>query len=414
MTRQLCCLIVLALLAAGCASGPVNSEPAESSANQTPPVIDQPVKDLARNNAEFAVSLYQTLRTKPGNMIFSPYSISAALAMTYDGARGETADEMAKVLRFPVDRKQLPPAFANLNHHLRQKSEGFELSLANNLWGQTGFPFEADFRKTLRDFYGADMKLVDFTSAAGRKQAGDAINQWVRQETREKITDLIQDGDLDPLSRLVLVNAIYSTGLWATEFKPERTAPGEFFVAAGKPVNVPMMHGSDIPIRHAYLDDVQIAELPYRGDRASFVVLLPSPKTPLEEFEKSLTAERLANLLSKLQSTKIDVSLPRLQLKQRAYLKDALIAMGMPQAFVGRANFSGMSKERLLIDKVIHEATLDVDEKGVVAAAATAVIMRGDSKQPHVNANRPFLFLIRDRDTGSILFMGRVVDPGQK
>lgn len=420
-------VLAFALLTCGCAPRTASSERSASdpptstaegastlqkpSTTQASPLSDE-AKALARTNAEFAVSLYQTLRTEPGNMLFSPYSISAALAMTYDGARGETAQEMANVLRFTNDRKQLPPAFANLDRNLRQKSDGFELSIANNLWGQTGFPFEPEFRKTLLDDYGADLKLVDFTSKAGSKQAADAINRWVGVETRDKITKLIHDGDLDSLTRLVLVNAIYSKGLWATEFKSEKTRPGDFFVSPGKAVTTPMMYASNMPIRYAYADDVQVAELPYRGDRASFVILLPSPTSSLEEFERSLTAERLNALLAKLQPTEIDVSLPSLKLKQRAYLADALIKMGMPQAFdEGRANFSGMSKEFLMIDKVIHEATLDVDEKGAVAAAATAVIMQAKSARPSFAANRPFLFLIRDRATGSLLFMGRVVDP---
>jgi serpin B len=380
---------------------------------KTPTAADPPPsKETAaqvRGNTVFALALYDQVRREPSNVIFSPYSLSAALAMTYDGARDETARQMANVLRFPLDRKKLHPAFLDLNARLTKRSDGLELSIANALWGQAGYRFEAEFLEATRQFYGAGLERVDFANPAAVK----TINAWVNRETRAKIPDILQSGDVDLDTRLVLTNAIYLKGRWADPFPKTATKDVEFRRVAGDPVRVAMMHHTKRTFPYASVDGVEILELPYGGDKASMVLVLPDSPSDLADMEKSLSAEKLAAWTARLKQRLVDVSLPRFKIEQELRLKDTLKTMGMRSAFE-RADFSGISTlEPLQIQSVIHKALVEVDEEGTVAAAATAVGIRATSFTPpvHFKADRPFLFLIRDRATDSILFIGRVIDP---
>ena len=375
------------------------------------PVDIAEVQSQVAGNSDFAVALYGQVRDKPGNVVFSPYSISAALAMTYDGARGETARQMADVLRFPADRKLLPPAFRDLNRKLAKHTDGFEMTLANALWGQKNFAFHAEFLDATREFYGAEMRQVDFID--GRDAALKTINDWVNRETRTKIPTILQPTDLSEDTRLVLTNAIYLKGQWAAAFDKQKTRDGDFHRTAKDTVRVPMMHRPESKFPYASVDGVEIVELPYRGNGAGMVVILPGPSNSPEELERTMTAGKLADWIGRLRPTEIDVSLPRFKVEKELRLNETLKKMGMTDAVAG-ADFSGMtSAARLFISAVIHKAVVEVDEEGTVAAAATAVVMRKDSKsgRVHFDANRPFLFLIRDRATESILFLGRVTDP---
>jgi serpin B len=389
---------------------------------QTPPVSVAEVAALAESDNAFAVDLFGRLRRQPGNLFFSPLSISAALAMTYAGARGETAAEIAAVMHFPEDPSRLHPAFKQLQESLlaagKTEDPPYELDLANRLWGQRDYEFRPEFLTTTRDFYGAELALVDFAGALEPTRQG--INAWVAGRTKQKILDLIPQGALGPSSRLVLTNAIYFHGKWARQFKEKLTRQEPFWRTTTESIDMPMMRQSG-SFAYAESGNVQMLELPYRGGELAFVILLPKERDGLAELERVLTCEDLGRWLAGLQGSarEVDLTLPKFKLTSSFELADVLRAMGMRTAFTSAADFSGMaSKGDLQIDRVIHKAFVDVQEEGTEAAAATAVTMRVTSVQSPVQkvifrADHPFLFLIRDLRTGSILFLGRLADPSR-
>jgi serpin B len=376
--------------------------------DKTPPIV--------KGNNEFALDLYSQLRDGQGNLFFSPYSLSTALAMTYAGARGQTAEQMATVLHFPRNADQLHPDFAALIRQLQGgQTDGCELHLANALWGQKGHGFRADFLKLIEAHYGAGLREVDFAEAT--EEARQTINAWVEQQTQDKIKDLLEPGILDSLTRLVLTNAIYFKGAWATPFEHSQTRDGPFLVTPQQRVTVPMMHQVS---RFNYLetDDFQVLELTYSGGRLALMIFLPRKVDGLAEFERTLSADNLARWAAKLRSRKVAVELPRFKVTGTFLLNDVLSQMGMPLAFDQmRADFTGMDdgEPGLYLFAVVHKAFVDVNEEGTEAAAATAAVMslRGIStEKPQVfRADHPFVFLIRDIATSSILFLGRLTNP---
>jgi serpin B len=380
-------------------------------------------KDPARaavvngNNA-FAFDLYARLRDKDGNLFFSPYSISTALAMTYGGARGDTAAEMAKTLHFDLTPDQLHPAFAALQAELQAKGKHkYQLNIANRLWGQQGYPWLPEFLKLTRTNYGAELAELDFRGAT--EQSRQAINGWVEEQTKNKIKELLKPGVLQRNTKLVLTNAIYFKAAWFSQF-PKDTRKGDFHLATDQKVSVPLMrqHGE-----YSFLDgkSLQALRLPYEGHDLDMIVLLPRKVDGLPALEKELTAAQLEGWLKKMTAYRVDVTLPKFKITSQFNLEDELAKMGMPLAFnENKADFSGMAtKEQLYISKVIHKAFVDVDEKGTEAAAATAVIIAAPTGAPIIRrlptatfrADHPFLFVIRDTRTGSVLFVGRVANP---
>jgi serpin B len=382
-----------------------------TSAAPVPPADEAAV---VKGNNEFAFNLYARLRDKEGNLFCSPESISTALAMTYAGARGETAEQMAKTLHFTLAQERLHPAFHALIGTLNggQKKRGFELRLANALWGQQGFDFLPAFLKLTHQNYGAGLREVDFrgnTEATRR-----TINAWVAKETQEKIKDLLKPGILDTNTRLVLTNAIYFKGDWEQQFKKGLTRVEPFHLSAGKEVKAPLMHQT---ADFRFLDggSFQALELPYKGKQLSMVVLLPKKVDGLAELEKNLTAARLTQWLGKLHEQEVIVTLPKFKATSEFSLGDTLSAMGMPLAFTpGMADFSGMNGSRnLFIQAVVHKAFVDVNEQGTEAAASTGVAV-GLASAPirtEFRADHPFVYLIRDTHSGSILFLGRMANP---
>jgi serpin B len=368
------------------------------------------VAAVVRGDNQFALDLYKQLRDEKGNLFFSPYSISTALAMTYAGAKGDTAKEMTDVLHFQLDPQKLHPAFAELMHEVQGagKKRKAQLYVANALWGQKGFPFAPAFTKVTGDNYNAALRDVDFIGAT--ESARQTINAWVEGQTKRKIKELLKPGILKGDTRLVLTNAIYFKAAWLRPFPEKKTKPEPFFSAGGKAGKVPMMHG-DLRTRYAKLGDLQILELPYQDHELSMLVLLPA-KGGLAEFEKTLTPADVEKWRAKLRDHLVDVKLPKFKVTSEFRLDEALKALGMPLAFDFRkADFSGMSTAgKLFIGAVVHKAFVDVNEKGTEAAAATAVGMELTSApQPATfHADHPFVFLLRDNRTGSILFMGRV------
>jgi serine protease inhibitor len=376
------------------------------------------VKDVVQGNNRFAVDLFGKTKGRPGNLFFSPYSISTALAMTYAGAGGETARQMAATLRFPVDGEALHASFAKLDAGIDGGNETrpYQLSTANALWGQQGLAYRPDFLKLTESDYRAGLHPVDF--ASDPEAARRLINAWVEERTHDKIKDLIPSFAIRKDTDLVLTNAIYFKGAWASPFQKMATKDEEFTTDQGK-VLVPTMHQQ---AQFGYLDgaeeDFQALDLPYAGGSLSMVVLLPRKADGLAAFEASLTASKLEGWLAKLSRQKVEVALPRFKLECGLDLAGTLKSLGMTLAFGREADFSGMTTDRRLsISAVIHKAFADVNEEGTEAAAATAVVMVTRAMMPSpkpplvFKADHPFLFLIRDVPSGSILFLGRVANP---
>ena len=366
--------------------------------------------DLVNSNTTFALDLYRALSQAEGNLFFSPYSISTALAMTYAGARGETETQMKETLCFTLPQGVLHPAFRGLDTDLMQCAsdiEGVQLSIANALWGQIGHPFLSDFRDTLAESYDAPLRLTDFVDAP--EEALIDINDWVSEETNGKIEDLMGPGTITPDTRLVLANAIYFKGTWKVQFDKTCTIDLPFYRLDGSQVEVPMM-GMQEYFPYTNGTDFQAIELPYTGDTLSMVIFLPR-EGMFGNFEAHLSIERLEAILAQLCSKKIQLAMPRFELTSEFSLADTLAQLGMPDAFTGAADFSGMDGTRdLFIGHVAHKAYVSVNEEGTEAAAATGVSMVL-SIPAAMTIDHPFIFLIRDIETGTILFMGRVMDP---
>jgi serpin B len=319
------------------------------------------------------------------------------------------------VLHFPFGQQRLHPTFAALESSIKAAGDGSgcSLNVANSLWGQEGQGFLAEFLAVTKKHYGARLREVDFAGAVG--QARQTINAWVAGQTQQRIKELLQRGDLDRSTVLVLANAIYFKGPWASRFDAQHTREAPFQVSYLKQVVVPMMQ----QVRRFPLftsDELDVLELPYIGDRLSMVLLLPKKVDGLAALEESLSTKNVDEWLGRLAEQPVRVSLPRFRLDTRFDLARTLASMGMPDAFSGgKADFSGMTGRRdLWVDAVLHEAEVEVNEEGTEASAATAVVMRKGSRVPSFIADHPFLFLIRDRQTGSILFIGRVVDPSDQ
>ncbi len=369
-------------------------------------------------NNTFALDLYSILRKEEGNLFFSPYSLSSALAMTYAGARGDTAAEIAKVLHFTQGSDGMHPALADLNKVFDtiQKAGHVRLHIANSLWPQKDHPFQPDYLTLLKEHYGASITPVDYVTAT--EQAREKINKWVEVKTKEKITNLIPPGVLNHLTRLVLVNAIYFKGDWKSQFDPINTRESEFTVSKHDEVKVSMMHQKG---RFGYgeTSGAQLLELPYLGSDLSMVVILPQTVDHLPEIERQLTEANLHLWLSSLSKQEVLVWLPKFKVTWGVFsLKEPLQYLGMRKAFdpLG-ADFSGMDGTReLFITQVLHKAFVEVNEEGTEAAAATAAVV-GRTMALHrtqtFKADHPFLFLIRDNVTGSILFLGRVLNPSK-
>ncbi len=384
---------------------------------------------VVTGNNKFALELYAKLSSKKGNLFFSPYSISTALAMTHAGARGQTETQMAGALHFPIitkpgtelssklipDRQKFASVFGKIIKDLnsRSKKGGYELRVANALWGQEDYGFLGEFLELIKTNYGGSLNEVDFVRAA--ETARKSINTWVEKKTNNKIKNLIRKGVLSSMTRLVLTNAIYFKGNWAKQFKMDKTKEAPFTLANDRKVDVAMMNQTG-QFNYMETESFQALELPYVDDELSMIILLPKEFDGLDEFEKTLTAENLSKWLGNLRNRKVIVSIPKFKMTSQFALASVLKSMGMIDAFSPNADFSGMNGRRdLFISAVIHKAYVDVNEEGTEAAAATAVTMKltsvGPTRVPVFQADHPFLFLIRDNHSGSILFIGRVMNP---
>jgi serpin B len=427
LRRALPCTFALALLAPGCSASSECSDPtvpgclvaSDKERVQVPDVSDSDLREAVAGNTAFAVDLYQQLRAEPGNKFYAPFSISEALAMTWAGARGATASQMASALRFTLPAARLHPAFDALDLALASRGQnaqasdgqGFRLNVANALWGQIGYTFLAPFLDTLAEDYGAGMHVVDFVGAP--EPARKIINDWVAGKTEDRIQDLLPAGSIDATTRLVLTNAIYFNAAWATPFEASRTKAAPFTRRDGSTVQVQTMAGyPEVPYGEG--DGWAAVELPYDGKELSMVLILPAAGQ-LDAFEAGLTGERLAAIPAAMTEHGVDLTLPRFKIESTFSLADQLAKLGMKDAFTDTADFSGMNgKGGLFVGAVLHKAFVDVSEAGTEAAAATAVVVNTTSapEPATLHLDRPFLFFIRDVATGTVLFFGRVEDPG--
>jgi serpin B len=389
----------------------------ETKLPEQPPPASGPAKtaaEAAGDNNALGLDLYKRVAQSGDNVFLSPHSISVALAMTYEGARGETAGQMSEALHFGVPAAQLRPGLQALSQALRPAQDaGYALHVANALWGMQGHEFQPGFLEVLRTSYDAPLQQVNFAeSEAARK----TINDWVAEATRGKIKELIPSGVLDALTRLVLTNAIYFKGDWASKFKPEGTKPLPFKVLQGKPVKTPLMHQT-AEFGYAETEDAQVLSLPYKGEALSMIVVLPRKVDGLPAIEAKLDAAALEEWTKNLGEQKVSVYLPKFKIESMFSLSSELKALGMKDAFeADRADFSGMDGTReLFIKEVIHKSFVEVNEEGTEAAAATGVVVGVRSlpaPPPEFRADHPFLFFIRHDATGAILFMGRLAKPG--
>ena len=387
--------------------------------------------ELVDGNSAFAFDLYRSLGAEDGNLFYSPYSISLALAMTYAGAGGETERQMADTVHFLLPQDRLHPAFNALDIELASRGggtvgkgdEGFTLNIANAVWGQKDYEFLAPFLDVLAENYGAGVRPVDFKDMDAREESRLTINDWVADQTEDRIKDLIPKNAIKEITVLVLTNAIYFKAAWNYPFK---TSMGvrPFHLLDGSEVDVPMMRQTE---RLGYVkgDGYQLLDLPYDGLEISMTILLPDAGT-FRGFEQAMDAALFSRTLESIERDYIELTMPKFEFESEFSLSDPLKAMGMPNAFDRSASeFSGMDGRSclagdlpcLVISNVVHKAFVSVDEEGTEAAAATGVItekvVSGRPDPIRIMVDRPFIFLIRDRATDAILFVGRVENPGE-
>jgi len=412
--------LIPALLLSACGGAPA-ANLAQSNLQRitSPQVPSVDVQTLVDGNNAFALDIYQTLHSQDGNLILSPFSMSLALAMTYAGARGETESQMAKALHFDLPQGGLHPAFNALDQDLATRGEAksdsgapLQLDIANAVWAEQTYPFLQDYLDLIASNYGAGIRLADFVNqyASIRKE----INDWVYDQTQKKIKDLIPDGALNTDTRMVLVNAIYFKADWLSQFDANDTSDAPFHLLDGTDVTVKMMN-QDMSAPYYAGQGYQAVELPYAGDTAAMDIFVPDAGN-FDVFESTLNSDVFNTTLSNMQPTFMMLSLPKFTFESQFGLSDTLKSMGMTDAFDSDlADFSGMTaKNDLFISDVIHKAFIAVDEKGTEAAAATAVIMEVASaimSDVNLTIDRPFIFIIRGKPSGQILFIGRVLNP---
>ncbi len=379
---------------------------ADSTVTNTPAM-----QSVVAGNTAFALDLYQQLKSRPGNLFFAPHSLSTTLAMMYAGARGQTESEMAKALHFNLPQDEVHAAFGALAAQLDrvQRRNRVTLASAHSLWCQAGVPFENEFLDLTRIRYQAEVRSVDFNNAP---KAVSQINSWVERKTSGRIKKPIEQLAFNP--RLILCNAVYFKGRWATLFNPQDTKLSPFFIAPERTVTVPMMH-QKAAFKTVRANGVNLLELPYAGNDLSMIILLPEAVDGLHGLELELTTSYLNQWIAELRQARPEevlVTLPRFRTSQSFALAPELTALGMTSVFNETADFSGMTgATNFFIADVIHKTWVEVNEEGTEAAAAT--YNPAPSLPPAFKVDHPFIFLIRENRSGCILFFGRVTDPSK-
>lgn len=420
----LSCILITATLLASCGAS-TSSQITEStrSREKNPTVTENDLQTLVNGNNTFALDIYQTLHSENGNLILSPYSMSLALAMTYAGARGNTETQMADVLYFAQEQTKTHSSFNALDLKLKDKpinlnkdQEPLQINIANAVWAEQTFAFLPEFLDTIALNYGAGIHQADFINSFNQERI--RINNWISDQTEDKIKDLLPDGSLNSETKMVLVNAIYFKADWMVKFDANSTHDSSFHLLDGTEVSTPMMHETMYAVPYMQGDGYQAIELAYAGETAAMDIILPNEGN-FESFESSFNKDVYDEIINGFEpSGSIQLSLPKFEFTKDFSLADVLSQLGMSDAFTRNvADFSGMTiEEDLFISDVIHKAFVAVDEEGTEAAAATAVIMEGaGAMMPDASftADHPFIFIIRDTVNGQILFIGRVLNPAE-
>ncbi|MFN4197138.1 MAG: serpin family protein [Caldimicrobium sp.] len=385
-----------------------------------PSISKANVDSIVEANNKFAFDLYLNLskETKTENIFFSPFSISTALAMTYEGARGKTAEEMEKVLYFPKDNQTRRNGFLELITEINKENKKYQLHTANALWVEKTYNLLKEYLEIIDRYYKGKATKVGFINPYEREQSRLMINKWVEDKTNGKIKDLIKPNMLSGGASLVLTNAIYFKGNWQVKFDKSATKEEDFNITPKEKIKVQMMRitGKNPPkFNYAETEDLQVLEMPYEGDELSMLILLP--KKSINDVEETITYQKIKELKGKLEKVPVEVYIPKFKFESGVILNELLENMGMSTAFIDLlADFSGINGYKdLYIDKAIHKAFIDVNEEGTEAAAATAIIMGRKSlsftKPVIFRADRPFMFIIQHNKTGAILFIGRVYKP---
>lgn len=410
-------LLVAVVVAAGCTEYNDNEDDNEPI-HPTYSVINKGMNEFVNSSNEFTFQMYKQLIDSDENVFFSPYSISIALGMAFEGARGQTATEMVQVLDFPEDDQARWGMVKSLQSQLNKDGTTYELSTANAYWLKQGRNIDADYKNVIESCYLAHGQELDFVGdPAG---SVDTINDWVEKETNEKINDLLSPSDINVLTYLILTNAIYFKSDWKYQFDESATNEMNFYNSSSGETMTDMMHMCDESkkLNYASNSDTQLLQLPYKDEELSMYIMLPK-ENDIASLESKLDHTYLNDLKDKISGEWVDLYLPKFKFEQKYRLADKLISMGMPTAFGMGADFSGITSEtELYIDKVIHQSFVEVNEEGTEAAAATAVVMQekggGGSSSPQpieFKADHPFIFFIQHKETGQILFMGKVEDP---
>jgi serpin B len=382
------------------------------------------IESVVDANDMFAFDIYKKLASEENeddNLFLSPFSISSALALTYEGAKGETADQIGSVFYFPENIDTLRNGYLDVNTEINAGDPKYELNVANALWAEQTYKFLENYINTAKTYYSAETTNLDFKNHP--EESRITINDWVEEKTNDKIEDLIPEGMIDPLTRLVITNAIYFKGTWVLQFDKNMTTEADFTTPSGEIVTVDMMQRTDDDAIYGYTEteDLQVLEMPYEnetGKKLSMIVLLPK-ENDLKAVENLLTENKFKKITGSIESQQVKVYFPKFKLETEYQLSDTLKDMGMPVAFTNAADFSGMDGTTdLFISDVVHKAFVEVNEEGTEAAAATAVVFAEKMSQeeetiPVFRADRPFIFLIHDDETGNILFIGRISNPAQ-
>ena len=372
---------------------------------------------IAEANNLFAFDFYDEIKGEDGNIFFSPFSMVSAFAMVYDGARGQTAEELKYTFHLPGDIGVVRSEYADLNESLNAGSEDYELRNANAFWAKKDYPFLGDYLAAVRNYYGGELRNLDFGNSAASSKT---INDWVKEKTNGKITDLIPPSAINGDTRAILTNAIYFKGTWVKRFNEEDTREENFKTDNDGTVKVQMMSRTDNRSVFGYEEngEYQALEAPYSGDDLTAVFLLPKDGN-IDKLASSFDAEKFAGINGKLEEQRVDVYIPRFKFETQYTMSGILKKMGLGTAFSDAADFSGMTGNNdLKIDEAIHKAFVEVNEEGTEAAAATGIVVgitsampEEEPKIPEFRADHPFLFIIQHKPTGTILFLGRVSNP---
>ncbi len=409
-------ITVVSLVTMGCLNLG-NSDNDGDGGNPESTVIYSSFQEIINFSNEFAFEMYLELLNGSENVFFSPYSITTALGMAYEGAKGDTAREMESVLDLPWNSTERLVMMNKFQEKLNEVGAGYALSTANSYWLSERGELEPNYIDAIEQYYLAQGDRLDF--AGDPSGAVETINSWVENETQDKIKDLLSEEDIDMNTYLILTNAVYFKSDWLYQFDKEATQEDDFHLSEGGTVTAEFMHMCDETkaLKHGDNADFQMLQLPYKDrDTNMYVLLSKGTAGDITSLEGGLDQHMFSSLKDTMTPQYVDVYLPKFKLEEKYNLKDQLMDMGMPKAFTPSADFSNMTPEPVYIDKVIHQSFVEVDEEGTEAAAATAVIMRNYSAGPSATpiefrADLPFVFIIEHQETGQILFMGKVEDP---